>query len=120
MQRSLVEAIRCICYGNIMNAWIFIFGLVWAAAWISFGEASATELHSRSSWTIRPARALAGQSIQFTYEPSAAAKNARTVYLHLGVNGWNLPLSGTGAGSETVIGNRSFFLHAAMNLAADG
>lgn len=66
--------------------------------------------------SVEPARVTPGSPTKVYYENSEVA--GRTVYVHYGVNGWNLPIGGPGAGSETDIGNLNHYVRKPMRFDA--
>ncbi len=57
--------------------------------------------------SVEPAVLVPGASATITYRNSAV-KN-QDVYIHYGFNGWNMQLSGPGAGQEIDLGNANYF-----------
>lgn len=76
-----------------------IYGNALGAAWETQDSAAGI--------TIVPEVLIPGQiaTVYYTHE----TRKSEDVYLHFGFNGWNMPVAGTGAGSETINGNLNYF-----------
>lgn len=64
--------------------------------------------------TVEPAHVTPGTPTKVIYDNPDAS--GRAVYVHYGVNGWNLRIGGEGAGSETDTGNLNHFVRKPMRL----
>lgn len=66
--------------------------------------------------TVVPDVLVPGRTATVFYKSDA--RNGQDVYLHFGFNGWNLPTSGAGSGSETIDGNLDYFVRKKMKFDA--
>ncbi len=64
---------------------------------------------------ITPKQLAPGTEARLAYIPAVALAPDTPVYLHYGVNGWNLPLAGDGAGTETVLGDVNHYRRIPMH-----
>jgi hypothetical protein len=96
--------------------------VVAALAWLAGPAESSVpprQLEAGRVISVDPVVPVPGQSatIRLAFPGFAGA---RAVYLHYGFNGWNVPLSGPGAGSETVTANVNYFKHEPMRAVGAG
>jgi hypothetical protein len=77
---------------------------------VSFALASNQQNFGRVA--VKPELIVPGANIRIEYNNPKLIKTS--VFIHYGFNGWNLPLSGTGAGSAIDQNNKNYYMHSQM------